>query len=429
MLSNQGLDLQDLDQQIEALEAQYKEYAAKKLKLNMTRGKPCDEQLDFSNDMIQCLSSVDYRALDKTDCRNYGGLDGIPEARKLFADLLEVTPEQVMVAGNSSLNLMYDTVVRAMLFALPGSERSWSAQGPVKFICPSPGYDRHFFVTQSLGIEMIPVAMTTDGPDMDAVEQIAASDPAVKGMWCVPLYSNPDGIVYSEQTCIRLASMKTAADDFRIVLDNAYVVHHLYPDQPNRIPEMVSLCAQYGNPDRVIEFASTSKITFAGAGMSCVVSSKANLDWTRRHLGAQTIGPDKLNQLRHVRFLQDANGVSKLMRRHAEVLRPKFELVQDLLEQTLADLPDCHWSKPEGGYFISVYVMPGTASEVVRLSNECGVALTPAGNTYPYGKDPTDSNIRLAPSFPPIEELRQAIEVFRICVKLAAFRRLRDNRS
>lgn len=425
MPSKETIQMKNIEAELSKLEAKYEEYKARGLKLNMTRGKPCDEQLDLSAGLNTCLSDDDYLSEDGTDCRNYGGLDGIPEARRLFAELLEVSSDNIMVAGNSSLNLMYDNVLRALMFALPGSDRSWSSQGTVKFICPSPGYDRHFFVTQSLGIEMIPVAMTEQGPDMDEVEKLVAADPMIKGMWSVPVYSNPDGIVYSEEVCRRLASMKTAAADFRIFLDNAYSVHHLFPENKNSIPEMLALCAEYGNENRVLEFASTSKVTFAGAGMACIAASKENLNWVRMHMGAQTIGPDKLNQLRHVRFLKNAEGVHSLMAKHAEILRPKFELVLDLLDKNLADCPECHWTIPEGGYFISVFVSKGTASEVVRLANECGVALTPAGNTYPYGNDPDNSNIRLAPSFPPLEELKLAIEVFCVCVMLATLRGLK----
>lgn len=426
MPSNKALQMKNVEAELQKLEAKFEEYKSMGLNLNMTRGKPCSEQLDLSAELNTCLAADDYLAEDGTDCRNYGGLDGIPEARRLFAELLEVPAENIMAAGNSSLNLMYDNVLRALLFALPGSDKSWSAQGQVKFICPSPGYDRHFFVTQSLGIEMIPVAMTAEGPDMDEVEKMVAADPMIKGMWSVPVYSNPDGIIYSEAVCRRLASMRTAAADFRIFLDNAYNVHYLFPEHENKIPEMISLCAEYGNENRIFEFASTSKITFAGGGMACIAASTDNLNWIRKHMSAQTIGPDKLNQLRHVRFLKNAEGVNQLMAKHADILRPKFVLVLDLLEKNLADCPECHWTRPEGGYFISVFVSKGTASEVVRLANECGVALTPAGNTYPYGKDPDNSNIRLAPSFPPLDELKLAIEVFCDCVMLATLRKLKQ---
>ncbi len=426
MPSNKALQMKNVEAELQKLEAKFEEYKSMGLNLNMTRGKPCSEQLELSAELNTCLAADDYLAEDGTDCRNYGGLDGIPEARRLFAELLEVPAENIMAAGNSSLNLMYDNVLRALLFALPGSDKSWSAQGQVKFICPSPGYDRHFFVTQSLGIEMIPVAMTAEGPDMDEVEKMVAADPMIKGMWSVPVYSNPDGIIYSEAVCRRLASMRTAAADFRIFLDNAYNVHYLFPEHENKIPEMISLCAEYGNENRIFEFASTSKITFAGGGMACIAASTDNLNWIRKHMSAQTIGPDKLNQLRHVRFLKNAEGVNQLMAKHADILRPKFVLVLDLLEKNLADCPECHWTRPEGGYFISVFVSKGTASEVVRLANECGVALTPAGNTYPYGKDPDNSNIRLAPSFPPLDELKLAIVVFCDCVMLATLRKLKQ---
>ncbi len=422
MLSYSSLTREDLVQELKLVEHRYQAFADLKLKLNMTRGKPCAEQLDLANPMQTALSEDDFTAADGTDCRNYGGLEGLTEARKLFADILGCEAVQVLVLGNSSLNLMYDTLVRAMLFAVPGASRPWSNEEQIKFICPSPGYDRHFFVTQSLGVEMIPVPMTATGPDMDQVEALVAADPLIKGMWSVPVYSNPDGITYSGETCRRLASMMTAAPDFRIWWDNAYGVHHLYDDDQDSVPDILGLCAEYGHADRVFEFASTSKITYAGAGMACLASSAANLAWFKKQLTIQTIGPDKINQLRHMRFLKDIDGVRAIMNRHGDILRPKFERVLEMLETELGGTGLCSWQKPKGGYFISVFVPAGTATEVVRLAKACGVELTPAGNTYPYGKDPLDSNIRLAPSFPPLPELRPAMEIFCTCVKLAALR-------
>ena len=424
MLSYSAMNRQQLQDELKVQENRYQAFADLKLKLNMTRGKPCSEQLDLANGLQTALSEKDFKSADGTDCRNYGGLEGIPEARQLFADLLSVPASQILVLGNSSLNLMYDTMARAMLFAVPGAERPWSKEASVKFLCPVPGYDRHFAVTQSLGIEMIPVPMTAEGPDMDLVESLVAADASIKGMWSVPVYSNPDGYTYSEATCRRLAEMKTAAPDFRIWWDNAYVVHHLFADDRDSVPDILDLCDTAGNPDRVFEFASTSKITYAGAGLACLASSPANLTWFKKQLTIQTIGPDKMNQLRHIRYLASSGGIEAIMDRHAQILRPKFELVLERLDEELAYTGLCTWKRPKGGYFVSVNVPNGTASEVVRLAKECGVELTPAGATYPYGKDPLDSNIRLAPSFPPMSELRPAMEIFCTCVKLAAIRQL-----
>ncbi len=408
----------------EQLENEYALARSAGLKLNMTRGKPCAQQLDLSNGLMTALSAQDYLADDGTDCRNYGGLDGIREARQLFADLLDTRPEHVMVAGNSSLNLMYDMMVRAMLFTLPGGVRPWGQEEKVRFICPVPGYDRHFFVTQTLGIEMVPVPMTPEGPDMDQVEALAANDPSIKGIWTVPVYSNPEGITYSTDTCRRLAGMKTAAPDFRIFWDNAYVVHHLYPDHQESVPDMIALCADSGNPDRVFEFASTSKITFSGAGIACIAASEANLQFIRMQMGIQTIGPDKMSQLRHVRFLKDRDGVERIMKQHADILRPKFECALDLLDEQLGDTGVCSYNRPKGGYFISLSVLPGTAAKVVSLAKEAGLELTPAGNPFPYGQDPMDTNIRLAPSFPTLEELKNATNLLILCIRLAAVAKL-----
>jgi aspartate/methionine/tyrosine aminotransferase len=424
MLSYFAMTPQQISEEITTLQDRYAAFAGQKLKLNMTRGKPCRQQLDLAADLMTCLLPGDYLASDGTDVRNYGGLDGIPEARKIFADILGLESKQVMVVGNSSLNLMYDTMVRAMMFCLPGADKPWRKLDKVRFICPVPGYDRHFFVLQTLGIEMISVPMTKDGPDMDQVERLASSDPSIKGIWLVPVYSNPDGYTCSEDTCRRLASMPAAAPDFRIFWDNAYVIHHLQPDKPDSTSEILGLCASCGYPDRVFEFASTSKITWAGAGIACLAASPANLDFTRKYLAIQTIGPDKVNQLRHCRYLKDFSRIQEIMRLHAEILRPKFDLVLKTLDSELASTGIAHWNAPRGGYFISLFVLPGTAAEVVRLAKECGVELTPAGNPYPYGRDPDDANIRLAPSFPPLEELRTAMEIVGTCIRLAALRRL-----
>ncbi|HAL73969.1 MAG TPA: aminotransferase [Clostridiales bacterium] len=414
------------DRELQALTERYQAFSEQKLKLNMTRGKPCPEQLALSAGLMTCLGEQDFKASDGTDCRNYGGLDGLPEARSLFAELLNTNIGHISVQGNSSLNIMYDTLIKAMFFTLPGGEKPWSKLEKVRFICPVPGYDRHFFVTQELGFDMIPVPMTAEGPDMDAVEGLVASDPLIKGIWIVPVYSNPEGVTCSEATCRRLAAMETAADDFRIMWDNAYVVHHLDPNDGEATPDILQLCADAGHPDRVFEFASTSKITWAGAGMACVASSTANLAFIHKHMSIQTIGPDKVNQLRHCRFLKDKAGVMALMARHAEILRPKFALVHEVLTRELADTDICTWKNPKGGYFVSLSVLPGTASEVVHLAKACGVELTPAGNPYPHGKDPQNTNIRLAPSFPPLSELQPALEVLCTCIKIAALRKLRS---
>ena len=413
-------------QELQTLEQQYLQYRQQPLKLKMTRGVPSPEQLDLSAGLATCLGPGDFKAVDGTDCRNYGGIDGLPEARQLFADLLNTSAQQVMVLGNSSLNLMYDTLVKAMLFPLPGADKPWSKLDKIRFICPVPGYDRHFFVTQALGFEMIPVPMTPEGPDMDQVEALAAADPSIKGMWLVPVYSNPDGITCSKATCRRLAAMPAAAPDFRIFWDNAYVVHHLDPDFPESTPDIIGLCAEAGNPDRVFEFASSSKITWAGAGIACLASSLANLAFIRKQMSVQTIGPDKINQLRHCRFLKDKAHVLELMEKQAALLRPRFDLVQEVLARDLAETGICRWQKPRGGYFVSLYVWSGTAAEVVRLAKECGVEVTPAGNTFPYGRDPDDTNIRLAPSYPTLAELRQALDVLTVCIRLAALRQMRN---
>ena len=421
------LDAEVLRRELAVLEARYAEHRARGYSLNMARGKPCSAQLDLSRDMISVLGPDDYRSEDGSDCRNYGGLEGIPEVRRLFAGILGTRPENVLVFGNSSLNLMYDTIVAALLTPVPGAVQPWVQAERPAFLCPSPGYDRHFAITQKLNFENIPVRMTPDGPDMDEVERLVSTNPRIKGIWCVPVYSNPDGITYSADTCRRLAAMPTAAADFRILWDNAYGLHHLYPDRKSSVPDMVGLCESEGNPDRVYVFTSTSKVTFAGAGISCMASSPANIAYRKSVMFYQTIGHDKLNQLRHARFLKDLDNVESLMEHHADILRPKFETVLDILENELADSAIAHWNKPLGGYFISLFAMPGTASEIVASARVCGVEFTPAGATYPGGFDPEDSNIRIAPSFPPVSELTPAVEVLCICTKMAAIRKLLAN--
>jgi len=422
MPSYSSLDRTALLKEIDAQQLRLDAFAARGLSLNMARGKPCKEQLDLAAEMMAVLGPTDVKAADGTDTRNYGLLEGLPEARALFGELLGVPAAQVIVGGNSSLNLMYDAVARAMLTTVPGAERPWSREPVVKFLCPAPGYDRHFAICKELGIEMLPVSMTPDGPDMDEVERLCAMDASIRGIWCVPVYSNPDGIVYSADTCRRLAAMK-AAPDFRIFWDNAYFLHHLYPEDKRSVPEMLGLCTAAGHPDRVYEFCSTSKVTFAGAGLSALAASLANIDHIRRNMSIQTIGHDKVNQLRHVRYLKDRSGVEKHMERHAAILRPKFETVLRILAAELAEAGIAEWIAPRGGYFVSLFVEKGLAREVVALAKSVGVELTPAGAAYPYGRDPNDRNIRIAPSFPPNAELETAIEVLCVCVRLASARR------
>lgn len=400
-----------------AVQAAYDAFKAQGLKLDMSRGKPCREQLDLSDGMY--VDSIRLKAADGSDCRNYGTVEGLWEARVLFAELFGITPEQVMVANNSSLNLMYDTIARAFNHGLANCETPWSRLPVVKFLCPVPGYDRHFAICELFGIEMIPVSMTADGPDMDEVERLAAEDPAIKGMWCVPLYSNPTGVSYSDATVRRLAAMKTAAPDFLIFWDNAYAFHHLY-DTEDAILDILAECRNAGVPDRAVMFSSTSKITWPGAGIAIMAANAGQINRIRKLMNIQTIGPDKVTQLMHVRLMKDTPHVKAHMTRHADIIRPKFDMVLDMLAAELADTGLASWNRPRGGYFVSLDVVPGTAKRVVQLAKEAGVVLTPAGATWPLGKDPQDQNIRIAPTFPPLEELRSAIEILCVCVKLAA---------
>ena len=406
----------------DAVLADYEKQKALGLKLNMARGKPSTEQLDMVMDMCSVLVKPEDFVSDGIDSRNYGNVDGLPAAKALFADILGCKPEQCFVGGNASLQLMYDAISKAYTHGLLHSEKPWSKLEKVKWLCPAPGYDRHFKVTQTFGAELITVPMTADGPDMDRVEELI-QDPAVKGMWNVPKYSNPEGVVYSDETIRRIASMKPAAPDFMLMWDNAYCIHEFEGDF---VPfaDILSLCAEYGNADMVYEFASTSKVTFPGAGVSVMATSEANLAYLEPIINIQTIGYDKINQLRHVKYLKNKEHTLALMQRHAAILRPKFHTVLDALDREIAPLGIGTWKRPVGGYFVSYDAMPGTAKRALALCKEAGVTMTGAGATFPYGEDPRDSNIRIAPSLPPVEELQQAIAIFCICVKLAALEKL-----
>lgn len=398
------------------------------LTLDLTRGKPNQAQLDLSSGMLSIINNRgDCFSASGLDCRNYGILDGLPETKKLFSDLLDIPAKNILVLGNSSLNVMYDTIVRAMLFGVAGGHEPWCRQGRIKFICPSPGYDRHFTICREMGIEMVPVKMNDDGPDMNEVYNIACSDPSVKGMWCVPKFSNPEGITYSDEVVEQIAMMKPAAPDFRIFWDNAYVVHELY-DENVPLANIFELAKQYGTEDNIFYFASTSKITFPGSGLAIMAASDKNLEQIRPIIATQTIGYDKINQMRHVKFFKNADGIRAHMRLHAAILRPKFELVENKFEENLGGLGIAHWTKPRGGYFISLYVNNGCARRVYQLARSVGVTLTTAGSTYPYGRDPYDANLRIAPSYPELDELSQAIEILCSCIKVACAEKiLKDN--
>ena len=411
-----------------ALNAEYAEAKSKGLKLDMSRGKPSPAQLDLAVDMLDVVNSKTVlKSESGIDCRNYGEFTGIPEIKKLMADIMSVDADNVIVYGNSSLNIMYDTISRLMIEGKNGNT-PWCKLDKVKFLCPVPGYDRHFLVTQHFGIEMIPVPLNEDGPDMDVVEKLVADDETIKGMWCVPKFSNPSGAVYSDDVVRRLASMKTAAKDFTIMYDNAYVIHYLYDDNQPVLLDIFAECEKAGNPNRVYEFASTSKISFAGAGIAAMASSSENIAEVKKSLTIQTIGHDKINQLRHVLYYKDLDGVMKHMAKHAAILRPKFEAVEEVFEKELGDLDICTWTKPLGGYFISFNSLPGCAKAIVAMCKEAGVVLTGAGATYPYGNDPQDSNIRIAPSFPTPEEMTEAAKLFALCVKLVSIDKLLEEK-
>lgn len=426
MKAYKSMSKEELQQLQAELSKAFEDAKGKGLKLDMSRGKPSAAQLSLSNSLLDVLNSEsDYKAADGTDCRNYGVLEGLPEARKLMADMMDTTPEHVIVCGNASLTIMYDTVSRSMTHGVCGST-PWCKLDTVKFLCPVPGYDRHFAITEHFGIEMINIPMTEDGPDMDMVEKYVSEDASIKGIWCVPKYSNPQGVCYSDETVKRMAALKPAAEDFRIFWDNAYVIHHLFeePEKQVKILDIISECEKAGNPDMVYEFASTSKVSFSGGGISAVATSVKNIEWFKKSMTIQTIGYDKLNQLRHVRFYKDIDGLNAHMMKHAASIRPKFEAVLATLEKELGGLEIGSWIEPKGGYFISFEALEGCAKAIVAKCKEAGVVMTGAGATYPYKKDPKDSNIRIAPTLPTPEELAAAAEIFVLCVKLVSVEKL-----
>lgn len=406
------------------LSAQYRAFQGKDLKLDMSRGKPSAEQLDLSMGMMDVLNSdSDLICEDGTDCRNYGVLDGTKETKELIGDMIEVSSENIIIYGNSSLNVMYDSISRSITHGVMGNP-PWCKLDKVKFLCPVPGYDRHFAITEYFGIEMINVPLHEDGPDMDMVEELIAHDESIKGIWCVPKYSNPTGNSYSDQTVRRFARLKPAAADFRIYWDNAYGIHHLYDDEQDHLIEILAECKRAGNPDLVYKFSSTSKISFPGSGIAAIATSHNNMEDIKKQLKIQTIGHDKVNQLRHVRYFKDIHGMVEHMRLHAGIMRPKFEAVEQILDRELTGLGIGAWTEPKGGYFISFDSMDGCAKDIVAKCKKAGVIMTGAGATYPYGKDPHDSNIRIAPSYPPLQDLIQATELFALCVKSVSVERL-----
>ena len=411
-----------LQAEYDAVAKDFEALKAKGLKLDMSRGKPSKDQLDLVSGILTTLTTPEECMAEGTDVRNYGELAGLPCARKYFAEILGCQPDECFIGGNASLTLMYDTIAKAYTHGLLHSEKPWAKLDKVKFLCPAPGYDRHFKISQSFGMEMITIEMTETGPDMDAVEE-AVKDPAVKGMWCVPKYSNPEGVVYSEETIRRIAGLKPAAPDFLLMWDNAYCIHEFDGDYVP-FPDIIALCREAGNPDMVFEYASTSKVTFPGAGISVMASSVDNIKYMLSLLGIQTISYDKVNQLRHVRFLKDKATTLELMKKHAAIMKPKFDAVVSALDKEIAPLGIAQWKRPKGGYFVSVDTMDGLAKRTLALCKEAGVVMTGAGATFPYGVDPRDRNIRIAPSLPPVEELEQAIAVFCTCLKLAALEKL-----
>ncbi len=424
MATYSEMNKEDLQKELEVLKEEYAKICDADINLDMSRGKPGADQLKLSVKMLDILDAdSDVKASNGIDCRNYGLLDGIPEAKKMMAGIMQTDPENIIIYGNSSLNVMYDTVSRSFTHGVMGST-PWCKLDKVKWLCPVPGYDRHFAITEFFGVEMINIPMNEDGPDMDMVEKLVSEDDAIKGIWCVPKYSNPTGISYSDEVVRRMANLKPAAKDFRIYWDNAYAIHHLYNGEQDEILEIMEECRKAGNPDMVFEFASTSKVTFPGSGIAAIAASKDNLDFIKKRMTIQTIGYDKLNQLRHVRFFKNVEGVKAHMEKHAEKLRPKFATVLDVLEKELKPTGVGSWTKPNGGYFISLDVMEGCAKKVVSMCKDAGVVLTGAGAPFPYGKDPEDKNIRIAPSFPTPEELLEASKILVICTKITAIEKL-----
>ena len=420
----EDLSVEELESLRKELKQSYREYQNMDLNLDMSRGKPSLDQLDLSNGMMDALNSeADMYSSDGFDVRNYGVLGGIAEAKELLSDMMENNPDNIIIFGNSSLNVMYDSISRSYSHGVMGNT-PWCKLDKIKWLCPVPGYDRHFAITEYFGIEMINVPMTEKGPDMDIVEELVASDESIKGIWCVPKYSNPQGYSYSDETVRRFARLKPAAKDFRIYWDNAYGMHHLYDHDQDYLIEILAECKRAGNPDLVYKFASTSKISFPGSGIASMATSLNNLEDIKKQVQYQTIGHDKVNQLRHVRFFQDIHGMVKHMQKHANILRPKFEMVEDIFEKNLAGTGVGEWTKPKGGYFISFETLPGCAKAVVDKCKKAGVTLTPAGSAFPYKKDPNDSNIRIAPTYPPLEDLRIASELFTLCVKLVSVEKL-----
>ena len=426
MTSYTSMNAAELREELSSLMQLYADYQEMKLSLNMSRGRPAKEQMELAQGMLSCLTPEDMTLENGTDVRNYGVLEGIPEARKLMGDLMGLRPEEVIVCGSSSLNIMYDLVSHAYTHGVCGGSKPWSQTEHPKFLCPVPGYDRHFAITEYFGIDMIQIPMTKDGPDMDLIESYVSTDPSVKGIWCVPKYSNPQGITYSDEVVRRMARLKPAADDFRIFWDNAYAVHDLYEGDQDTLLNIMDECKKAGTENQVYEFFSTSKISFAGGGMAALGASEANIQYLSRQFSIQTIGWNKLNMLFHVKFFHDRQGVLDHMKKHAAILRPKFAAVLDILKQEVADIAT--WNEPKGGYFISFDTMEGCAKRVVQLCKEAGVVLTGAGATYPYGKDPHDSNIRIAPTSVSVEELRLATTLLCLCVKIATIEKLLENK-
>ena len=428
MPSYREMNAEELEALKKELEQEFEAVKAKELSLDMSRGKPSAEQLNLSMEMMDVLTSRSNLACEEgVDCRNYGVLDGIREAKQLLADMMEVPKDNIVIFGNSSLNVMFDTISRCMTHGVLGST-PWCKLDKVKFLCPVPGYDRHFSITEYFGIEMINVPMTPTGPDMDIVEKLVSSDPAIKGIWCVPKYSNPQGITYSDETVHRFAALKPAAEDFRIFWDNAYGIHHLYDDKQDYLIEILMECKKEGNPNMVYKFSSTSKISFPGSGIAAIAASDENLKEIRRQMQIQTIGHDKVNQLRHARFFGDISGMVNHMKRHAAIMRPKFDTILSTLEQELGGLGIGSWIAPRGGYFISFDSMEGCARKIVAKAKEAGLVMTDAGATFPYGNDPKDNNIRIAPSYPTLEELKLAGQIFILCVKLVSIDKILESK-